>query len=508
MISQGEHINNSNSTLQKLLALYVHSDLSDVTLVVGSKHFHVHKLILSMCSDVLKTMLTDDKWPEASKDQIVLSEEPECCAVFSDFVRYMYTGSIHLTSTAVLPILTLADKYNVCDLSDTCVRFMCDNCDAAADANFVVSWLQYARLCSYTTLERHCLNYIEWNFQKVLHSSDFLSMRLETLLAFLRSSCLVVIDEYSLFVGVKRWLLHQRSNCFMSRLGFEILIKKVLINIRFSKFKQNQIEQLIQDPLMVEFPLVLTDEIGCNSYYFDQMSVFNACHKCALIDRTDSDAVHILNSAMLNAGHRQITNSVNSHKIKPDVMASSNCLPRNYLCEDWSTQLFVENFSCFEKHGCRTLFFSTPCNDGRDGMLDDHDDERSWDWQVDLYPKGIFFPHGVLIGLHENYLIDQQEHQTVRISVVAKCFNGNRHVEITVLAIACGHEKGSEYVKNVVSKKCIFDSNGCLYNVDNVVPFDELQDTSSSYLTGEDGDTFKIVIIIKPTTEIYHHCAH
>ncbi|XP_041375193.1 BTB/POZ domain-containing protein 17-like [Gigantopelta aegis] len=487
---RGKHINNSSTTLEKLLALYVDSDLSDVTLVVGSQMYHVHKLILSMCSDVLKTMLTDLKWPEAFKDRIVLSEEPECCAVFSDFVRYMYTGNIHLTSQSVLPILTLADKYNLRDLSETCVGFMCENCDAAADSIFVVSWLQYARLCSYKQLERHCLHYIEWNFQKVLNSSDFLSMRLETLLGFLHSSSLVVIDEYSLFVGVRRWLMHQRTSGFVSTSSFERLLQRVVLHIRFSKFKLAQLEQLAQDPFVMEFPWIMADTINRDAAPRVHLSVLETHHKHS--SRSSSSSV--------TCCHYEIHPSRRTF-----LKTSPGSMPRNYLCEDWSTQLVVENFKSFEKHACRTLFFSTPASDGRSGVSDDHDDETGWDWQVDLYPRGIFFPRGVLIGLHENYLIDEQEHRTVRVGVIAKCFHGNRHVEISVLAIARGRDEGSEYVRNIVRKKCIFDSDSCLYNVDNVIPFAELEDASSSYLTGEDRDTFKIVIIIKPTTDRYDH---
>lgn len=86
-ISPGQRVDNSVSTLQKLFQLYTKSDLCDVQLQVGTHVFHAHKLILSMSSDVFKTMLTDSKWPDARKARIVLNEEPECVQVFGEFVQ-------------------------------------------------------------------------------------------------------------------------------------------------------------------------------------------------------------------------------------------------------------------------------------------------------------------------------------------------------------------------------------------------------------------------------------
>ena len=77
----GQQVDNSGTTLQKLFQLYRQADLCDVQLQVGVHLFHAHRLILSMSSDVFKTMLTDAKWPDARKARIVLNEEPECVKV-------------------------------------------------------------------------------------------------------------------------------------------------------------------------------------------------------------------------------------------------------------------------------------------------------------------------------------------------------------------------------------------------------------------------------------------
>lgn len=127
-VTTGKKVDNSVSTLQKLFQLYTKSDLCDVQLQVGPHIFHAHRLILSMSSDVFKTMLTDTKWPDAHKARILLNEELECVEVFGDFLQYMYTGNIHLSNLSVLPVLMLADKYNIHDLGSECRNYMVTHC--------------------------------------------------------------------------------------------------------------------------------------------------------------------------------------------------------------------------------------------------------------------------------------------------------------------------------------------------------------------------------------------
>ena len=40
----------------------------------------------------------------------MLGETPSCSAVFEDFLKYLYTGKIHLDFATVVPIVSLADK--------------------------------------------------------------------------------------------------------------------------------------------------------------------------------------------------------------------------------------------------------------------------------------------------------------------------------------------------------------------------------------------------------------
>jgi hypothetical protein len=57
------------------------------------------------------------------RQEVELHEEPECQRVFSSFLEFLYTCHVTLGPDTALPTLVLADKYNVVDLRDVCIRF-------------------------------------------------------------------------------------------------------------------------------------------------------------------------------------------------------------------------------------------------------------------------------------------------------------------------------------------------------------------------------------------------
>lgn len=53
------------------------------------------------------------EWTECGESRVVLQETPECASVFASFLKYFYTGQIAITDSKIIPLLALADKYNV-----------------------------------------------------------------------------------------------------------------------------------------------------------------------------------------------------------------------------------------------------------------------------------------------------------------------------------------------------------------------------------------------------------
>ena len=181
----GQSIDASAMLINKMASLYGDQDLSDIQIVVGHSIYYVHKLVLCCSSDVLRVMLTKPEWPESHRSKIALKEEPECIAMFPAFLRYLYTGIIHLNHDTVMPILMLADKYNVSDLREVCTSYMRCHLVSVVHRNHAVSWLQYAQLCAHNKLAEACAEFICWNFFKVASGPDFLLIEKDNLMSFL-----------------------------------------------------------------------------------------------------------------------------------------------------------------------------------------------------------------------------------------------------------------------------------------------------------------------------------
>ena len=129
-----------------------------------------HRLILCASSEVFQIMLMSNNWTESSERKIVLKESPACEAVFEVFLKYLYTGKISVDYANVIPILQLADKYNVKDLLRVGLDFMSRNVPLSGRKNQVVSWYQFTTNCGYNKVADMCLNFIKWNFDLVRNS--------------------------------------------------------------------------------------------------------------------------------------------------------------------------------------------------------------------------------------------------------------------------------------------------------------------------------------------------
>ncbi len=109
------------TTLSPTAAHFNKPDLSDIKLIVGDETFYAHRLILCSASDVFARMLGSD-WIESQRKELVLQEEEECVKVFDRFLYYFYSGSIIISDSYVIPLFMLADKYNVTQLYNECVK--------------------------------------------------------------------------------------------------------------------------------------------------------------------------------------------------------------------------------------------------------------------------------------------------------------------------------------------------------------------------------------------------
>ncbi|KAG8233132.1 hypothetical protein J437_LFUL010362, partial [Ladona fulva] len=258
-------IDNSSTVLLKIANLYAERLMSDICLVVGGTEYPAHRLILCASSEVFQVMLMNPQWSESQESRVILQETPACEAVFGNFLKYFYTGQIHINHLIVMPILSLADKYNVKDLVKLCIDYMCTHIAHAATHNQLISWLQYTLACGHNKVAKACENFVKWNFEMVADMSDFKNLDPEILILFLQQNDLIVHNEMSLYKCVVKWL-NAQMECVNSGEGedesidgdidhiteeqhMEQLVTEVMSYIRFPMMSPRQLAELLLSPL-------------------------------------------------------------------------------------------------------------------------------------------------------------------------------------------------------------------------------------------------------------------
>ena len=100
---------------------------SDLVLTLGDKKFHVHRCILSLQSEVFKTMFNGD-FQEAKQGQIELHDDDHEAMLF--FLKLLYPpnmlaedeSEVKISDENVMKIVKLADKYIAINVIKQCIQ--------------------------------------------------------------------------------------------------------------------------------------------------------------------------------------------------------------------------------------------------------------------------------------------------------------------------------------------------------------------------------------------------
>lgn len=100
-------------------------NISDVVLKVEGVEIRAHRCVLAARSPVFLAMMTHETKEKISGVVEIPDVEK---SIFSDFLNYLYTGSVEkLTVENVVKLYTTADKYQVDDLKEICMDHMMMN---------------------------------------------------------------------------------------------------------------------------------------------------------------------------------------------------------------------------------------------------------------------------------------------------------------------------------------------------------------------------------------------
>lgn len=196
-------------SLNDLAKYFNNAHLSDVNLVLGEQTFPSHRLILAKGSEVFDRMLSQ-RWNGEEKD-ISLVEDPSTVRSFPAFLRFLYCNHVVLHHENVLPILILADKYNVASLKRVCVDFAIASVIPHTDLIQIFNtWFSYSTKVFHKKLIRACVDVIAPKMHEIISAPEWEktweSLDRDQLIELLKSNSLSVKNEFSLWESLLRWL--------------------------------------------------------------------------------------------------------------------------------------------------------------------------------------------------------------------------------------------------------------------------------------------------------------
>lgn len=468
-------IDNSTHVLVKIATLYAERLMNDICLMVGGTEYPAHRLILCASSEVFQVMLMNPRWSESHESRVVLQETPACAAVFGEFLRYFYTGQIRINHLTIMPVLALADKYNVKDLTTLCVQYMCNHIAHAATHNQLISWFQYTLSLGHYQVAQACQNFVKWNLEMVAETSDFGNFHHEILARLLKHNDIVVHNEMTVYNCVVHWLELQRQQLMQEveseqqlEMQMEALVQEVMANVRFPMMTPRQLAELLLSPLTKQY----------KEFFIERMAIGMSFH----------------------SGHTQ--------RVQEVTEAEGGLLftPRLYTADKWSSLLAIENFNQLAPYHTRTLVFMSHA------VFAEYAGEKTCEWIIDLHPKGVWFRKFYLIIWQGTVEVPESVLSTVRVSLTCKDPpSDGEDLRVKVGILITGIQDGVEHIMSVIQRNHRFSENDKVLNLDDILAFDELNENlidtkgekrPSSYLVGANRDVLKIHVVIAPLSEV------
>lgn len=123
--SKSENFEYLSKVSQGLVQLWESKRFSDFTIIVESRKFQVHKILLISQSSVFETIFDSDL--EENKTSEMRIDDFSAAAV-EDFFRYLYIGDVE-SDTNAMELYQMANKYDVAGLTKICQDIILDNLD-------------------------------------------------------------------------------------------------------------------------------------------------------------------------------------------------------------------------------------------------------------------------------------------------------------------------------------------------------------------------------------------
>ena len=149
-----------------LADLYDTTKCSDVTFVVNDKKIQAHKCVLASCSVVFDAMFSNEM-KEKETNEVKIDDVEE--RVFTEMLRFIYTGQVENSNVIAADLLSVADKYDLKHLKDFAQLEMMKNFSVETAAKFLI----LADLHRSELLKEETIKYISRNSAAVIKTEGW-----------------------------------------------------------------------------------------------------------------------------------------------------------------------------------------------------------------------------------------------------------------------------------------------------------------------------------------------
>ncbi|XP_063985335.1 TD and POZ domain-containing protein 4-like [Diachasmimorpha longicaudata] len=168
------HEESSGRLTQHFYQLFKESKLSDVSVIAGVKIFRAHKIVLAARSSVFSAMFEDEETEEDMENEVIIKNmEPE---VVQAMLEFFYSDKVeNLKVELAYELLEAANKYDVEDLANVCVKFLDENINTENAAKIFF----YGDLYHSEKLKQRAFDFIAKHLSEVVESQGYKEMEEE-----------------------------------------------------------------------------------------------------------------------------------------------------------------------------------------------------------------------------------------------------------------------------------------------------------------------------------------
>lgn len=238
----------------------------------------VHRLVLSLFS--LKLDLSN------SSCEVVTTSN--CQPHVRDFIRYLYTRSITVTSSSMQCLHQLAAEFGAKNLLEEIGRLFVPLLPEDTSFRTQVALFRYAERSGDDLLRENVLRYLGWNMEPLVASAQWKSLPEELLRGLLVRTDLVLPDEAWLLAALHAWMLGQsdavtpeQQAALLGHVRFPMMTPEQLYELPFTSRLYSSNKELFNTGILLGFQFhalnfsVITERVDEHSKQF-QSRIYTA----------------------------------------------------------------------------------------------------------------------------------------------------------------------------------------------------------------------------------------